>query len=109
MKKAIVLMVVLAALIASTTATAGAWVPGTNYLVQETDVNDLLEKTYDHAFCQGIARFGHRGEFPYEEFVVFDCTTTLDDRYCTGARYKSVKASRRGWFKVRLLRSGSCF
>lgn len=81
----------------------GAWIPGSNYMVEEMDASDLLEKTYDSAYCDGIARFGKRGSFPYEEYLVFDCDIFHDDWSCEN-RYKSIKGTKRGWFKLRLLR-----
>ena len=93
----------------SEAATSGRWVLGQNYLIEEYDATDLLERTYDSAYCSGIPRFGHRGEFPYEEYVVFDCSTTLDDTSCFNRRYKAIKGSRQGYFRLRLLRSGSCY
>ena len=100
---------VVVALVAVGAASAGSWRPGTPYLIAESDASDLLERTYDYAYCSGIPRFGHRGEFPYEEFLYFDCTTKLDRNYCSDVRYRSVKASRRGYFQLRLVRKGDCF
>lgn len=77
--------------------------------ISETDASDLLEQTYDSAYCDGIARFGKRGEFPYEEYVRFDCTTEIDGEYCTDGRYRAVKASRKGWFRLERIRKPTCF
>ncbi len=95
--------------VSATTATAGSWLPGTPYLISEMDASDALERKYDSAYCSGIPRFGHRGEFPYEEFIIFDCTLTLDDLYCSDVRYKSVKGSKRGYFRLNKIRNGDCF
>jgi hypothetical protein len=78
--------------------------------VTESRLVETLETKYDHAYCTGVPRFGHDGEFPYEKFVVFDCTTTLDDRTCFGQRYQTVKYG--GWFaptKAHMLKTGRCY
>lgn len=90
-------------------ASAGTWVPGTNYYVSEDDANDFIDDVFDTAYCSGINRFGHRGEFPYEEFVVFDCSLSRDDYYCTGVRFKAVKGAHRGYYKMKVLRNGHCY
>jgi hypothetical protein len=110
MKKVIVVMMMLLAMGAvAGAAHAGSWIPGTPWMVEDSEVSDLLETQYDWAYCRGIPRFGHTGEFPYERHLVFDCSTELDDTYCSDRRYKTVKSKRRGYFALRLLRPGSCF
>lgn len=112
MKRLLIVLAALAALVIPVTAMAheaGRWIPGTPYMIAESDASDLLERTYDYAYCSGIPRFGHQGEFPYEEFLYFDCTTKLDRNFCSDVRYRSVKASRRGYFQLRLVRKGDCF
>jgi len=110
MKRSIILLVAMLALAAglASTAQAGPWIPGTPTYAEEMDASDLLERTYDHAYCQGIPRFGHRGEFPYEEFVVFECSIDRDDLYCYDVRYKAVKGKTRGWFRLVKIRNGDC-
>ena len=90
-------------------AAAATWKPGTPFYIAEEDANRLLERTYDSAFCDGIARFGKRGEFPYEEYLRFDCSTERNGQYCTDARYKSVKAARRNYFRLVLVVKPDCF
>jgi hypothetical protein len=111
-------LAVISVLVASLVLCVGAqartaWTPGTSYMVEETDASDLLEQTYDWAYCSGIPRFGHRGEFPYEEFRVFDCDLTLraggHKLYCSEQRYKSVKSTRPGYFQLRLVSRGDCY
>lgn len=90
-------------------APAGSWIPGSPYMVEETDASDLLEKGFDHAYCEGIPRFGHAGEFPYERFTTFDCSWSLNGKYCSDGRYRSVKDSQRGYFRLRIVRYADCF
>jgi len=101
----------IAALAAS--ASAGSWIPGTNYLVSEEDMTNTLQQKFDYAYCTGVPRFGHRGAFPDEEFVVFDCSIKRTDLKidCFDVRVKSVKGSNPGYFRPRLVSTGgaSCF
>lgn len=97
------------AAVASTTTTVGPWKPGTPTYATEDDVNNLLERVVDHAYCQGIPRFGHRGTFPDDEYVVFDCDWSHNGTFCSGMRYKAVKASPRGYFRVKQIRRGNCY
>ena len=83
---------------------SAAWVPGSNYLISEEDATDYIESKLDHAYCTGIPRFGHRGEFPYEEFLVFDCDIELNGSTCYDWRFKAVKGSRYGMFRLVKLR-----
>jgi hypothetical protein len=111
-KFVLLLALVACGLAAASTAEAGRWVPGTPYMVAEEDMQDLLEKSWDSAYCQGVPRFGKQGEFPYEEYVVFDCSVESRGRTqlsCYDVRYKAIKASRRGWFKARRLYDGDCY
>jgi hypothetical protein len=100
--------VLLLVIIPAAAATSSSWQSGAAYQVQETDVNNLLEKTYDHAYCNGIPRFGHSGSFPDETFRVFDCDMTLNGKYCTG-RIRTVKAPRYGYFRGLWVGRTSCY
>ncbi len=104
---ALVLVVVLAC-IAVTSATAGVWRPGENYYIAEEDANALLERVVDHAYCNGIPRFGHRGDFPYDKYVVFDCAWSHNDTFCSNVHYKAIKGHARGYFKLVKIRNGFC-
>jgi hypothetical protein len=110
MKRIMLLTFAMLALIggAAGTAQAGSWIPGTPTMVGEDEVQDLIEEHFDWAYCSGIPRFGHKGEFPYETFVVFDCDIKLDSSYCSDARIKAVKGTKRGYFKIRWIRDGDC-
>lgn len=105
----------LCAVFATIAGTAGAaparWVPGTGALVTESDMTDLLEMRFDSAYCEGVARFGHSGEFPYEKFIVFDCSIERRDADidCDGTRIKAVKARTVGKFIVKLIDEGTCY
>lgn len=109
-------LIIVAALVAvalvpavASQAEAGRWVPGTSYYVAESDASDLLEQTYDSAYCDGIARFGKHGEFPYEEYRVFDCSVYMRSYSCIDNRYKAVKSTRPGWFRLRKIADGDCY
>jgi len=93
----------------SASAQARAWTPGTSYYISEEDASSFIERRFDWAYCSGIPRFGHQGEFPYEEFHVFDCDTKLNGSYCTDWRVRAVKGSRYGYFRLRNVRLGDCF
>src|SRR4030095_13519433 len=111
MKTSAVLVAVFAAALFTGQATAGSWIPGTPTMVEESDMEGLLEQTYDSAFCQGVPRFGSKGEVPYEEFVVFDCTIERRGRVaytCYDVRYRAIKKSPRGYFGSRRIYSGKC-
>jgi hypothetical protein len=90
-------------------AQTGRWVPGNPYYIEESDASDFLEKKFDWAYCSGIPRFGQKGEFPYQEFLVFDCSMKLNGDYCSDVRIKAVKGSRQGYFRLKVLRDGDCF
>ncbi len=90
-------------------ASDAVWKPGTPVLIDEDDIADLLWETHDYAYCQGVRRFGHRGSYPHESFVVFDCSVTANGETCTGRRYKALRATRRNYFRLQLLRPGSCY
>ncbi len=92
------------------TSYAGSWRAGTPTMVEESEMSDLLEQTYDWAYCTGIPRFGQKGEFPYEMFVVFECSTKRDGMYCSDYRVKAIKAKQRGWFKLKFINGyGECY
>jgi len=106
------LTVLLAALILgaamfASTAAAGPWHPGENYLVTEDDAGRFLEKAFDHAYCNGIPRFGARGSFPDQEFVMFDCSIDFRDQLCE-TRQKAIKGRLPGNFRMQLIRVKSC-
>jgi len=107
----IVIMAVLAGVFAAKGQTqANRWVPGSPYYITEERLGNHLERTYDFAFCDGIKRFGYiRGSFLNDRFRVFDCTTELNDRYCSSVRFAVVKARRYGYWRLKVLRPGSCF
>lgn len=85
------------------------WKSGRPLYITEKDAYDLLEETYDHAFCTGVPRLGHRGSFPDEEFLFFDCTTRSDGVTCVDGRYRSLKTQPYGYFRLALVRRGSCY
>ena len=99
----------IAVIVLAFAGVASAGGPGSPYYVSETQAGNLLERTWDHAYCMGVPRFGHRGEFPYEKFIVFDCSGTMSNgKYCADVRYKSVNG-RPGYWMLRLIRRGDCF
>jgi hypothetical protein len=103
MKRLIVLGLLLGLTLVGSAAaqSEGRWIPGTNYMISEEDAISFLEERFDYGYCRGIKRYGHQGEYPYEEFVVFDCSVEMSDgSFCSGVRMKSVKGSRRGYFKL---------
>lgn len=108
----IVIMAVLAGVFAAKGQTqANRWVPGSPYYVTEEKLGNHLEKVYDFAYCSGIKRFGYiRGSFFFDnKYRVFDCTTELNDRMCSNVRFAVVKARRYGYWRLKVLRAGSCF
>jgi len=120
MRRVVVGLVLLAVLIALgiwagsvQAANQGRWIPGTPYMISEEDATGFLEDVVDHAYCQGIPRFGMQGEFPYEEYVVFDCTISHTGKVhitCSGVRYRSVKGVKRGYFRLKgNIRDKDCF
>ena len=110
MRTPLLLIVVVSVLALAGTATAAVWTPGTNYMISEKNADDWLEQAFDSAYCDGIPRFGHRGRFPYEEFVVFDCAIERDGYgYCPDARVKAVKGTRVGSYKLKMVRLGDCY
>jgi len=69
-------------------------------------VSSFLEKRFDYAYCDGIARYGQRGEFPDEEYTRFDCTIELDDgSTCYDVRELAVKGSRPGYFRLQMAKA----
>jgi hypothetical protein len=109
------LMVALAVCVFASSAGArpssgnGSWIPGTSYMIEETDANSSLERGVDHAYCEGIPRFGHSGEVPYEVFTTFDCSWSYNGAYCSDGRYRAVKASPRGYFRLLKVRNANCY
>jgi hypothetical protein len=91
-------------------ASAGRWIPGTPYMITKDDATSFLEKGFDHAYCAGVPRFGHRGSFPNEEFLVFDCDISRRSSgiNCFDTRFRGVKGSRPGYFRLRLVHLGDC-
>jgi hypothetical protein len=100
----------IVSVIASTAqARTARWVPGSSYFVTEDEANSFLEGAWDHAYCTGVPRFGHRGSFPYEEFRSFDCDVYAYKVSCSNNRYRAVKGSRPGYYRLRRVRTGYCF
>ena len=105
-------LICLAALVAGLSAVGAAgaqtssWKPGTTYYVSEDDATSFLEKRFDYVYCDGIARYGKRGEFPDEEYTRFDCTIELDDgSTCYDVRELAVKGSRPGYFRMMIAKA----
>lgn len=96
------------AAVARGAAHVNKWVPGNPYMVTEDDANSFLERKVDHVYCTGIARFGHRGEFPDEEFIYFDCDISHDGGYCSDWRFRAVKGKAPGFYRMVSVRKGSC-
>lgn len=88
------------ALIVAAPASA-VWKPGAPAWATEANMNQLLERYYDHAYCDGIPRFGKSGQFPYEKYRVFDCDTRRNGVYCVNARWKAVNAKQWGSFTAK--------
>ena len=104
MKKGIVLalVVLVAAIAGQAHAASTTWVPGSTYYISEDDATNFLEKAFDYAYCQGIPRYGHRGEFPDEEFTRFDCTLEQGNgTTCYEVRVIGIKGSRPGAYRVK--------
>ena len=109
MKVLLAVCVAALAMVGVAQASSSAWVRGSSYMITEEEANAFLEQAMDHAYCNGIPRLGHRGQFPYEEFRVFDCSLELNDEYCSDARWRAVKGKARGSYSMRLVREGDCF
>jgi len=90
-------------------SSAGTWKPGTPTLVSEQDAQKSLEQSFDHVFCMGVARFGHSGEWPDETFRVLDCSIEYNEKYCPGVRYAAFKGAKRFYFRLKVMRIGSCY
>lgn len=107
----IVIMAVLAGVFAvKGQARSNRWVPGSPYYQTEQHLQNKLETKFDWAFCSGIKRFGYiRGSFLNDRFRVFDCTTKLNDNYCSDIRFASIKMREVGHWRLKILRPGSCF
>lgn len=85
----------------------GQWKPGAAYYTSAVTVQTVLQRTVDFAACRGVQRFGSLGN-PPTWFVVWDCTTRLDGRRCSGVRVRSVRAQRRGAVRLVTIRNGTC-
>jgi hypothetical protein len=109
MKVLLAVCVAVLAMAGVAQASSSAWVRGSSYMITEEEASDFLEQAMDHAYCTGIPRLGHRGEFPYEEFRVFDCSVELNDEFCSDDRWRAVKGKRRGMYSMKLVRHGDCF
>lgn len=109
MLRILVLAVLAAALLAGAAQGASAWRPGEAYRVTEQDAETSLERTMDHVYCTGVARFGHSGEWPDADYHVLDCSIERNDTYCPGARFEAVKGGQPGYFRLRLMKLGSCY
>jgi hypothetical protein len=81
-------------------------------MVTVEQAEDLLDDTYDWAYCTGVPRFGYRGSFPDREFRVFDCDLMFKDRSLGTAncdyRYRAVKGSRRGYYRLKPMITPRC-
>src|SRR5580765_4618877 len=108
--KSTVLVIVIMAVLAGVFAVTGKaqstrWTPGSPYFITEEKLQNNLERRFDFAYCSGIKRFGViPGSFLNDRFRVFDCTTELNDRYCSSVRYATVKAARYGYWRLKVLR-----
>jgi hypothetical protein len=93
-------------------AQASSWIPGSSYMVTVEEAEDLLDDTYDWAYCTGVPRFGYRGSLPDREFRVFDCDLMFKDRSLGTAncdyRYRAVKGSRRGYYRLKPMITPRC-
>ena len=104
MKKA--LMLVLLALVAISAgqahATSTKWVKGNPYYVSEDDATSFLERGFDYVYCSGIPRYGKQGEFPDEEYLVFNCTIELDSgSTCYDVYERSIKGAHPGTYRMK--------
>ena len=104
------LTLIVAALMFGGTASA-SWKPGTPVLIPEDVAGNILEKAVDHAYCVGVPRFGHSGEFPYERFRVFDCSIDTQGKICSNARFAATKGAQAGIATLHLMNRASvrCF
>jgi hypothetical protein len=108
-KTAVLLLAFAAAAIIAAAADAGAWKPGTPTLVSEQEAQQLMEKKFDHVFCTGVPRFGHSGDWPDATYRVLDCSVEQGDTICPGVRVAAVKAARRFYFRLNIMRQGECY
>jgi hypothetical protein len=109
LKSAALLLALTTAALFAGTAGAGIWKPGTPTLVSEQDAQKSLEQSFDHVFCMGVPRFGHSGEWPDETFRVLDCSIEYNEKYCPGVRYEASKGAKRFYFRLKVVRIGSCY
>ena len=103
-----IIAVVSVGLAAASSAQAARWVPGSHYMVTTRDARDFLEGVWDTASCRAIPRFGRRGN----EFRVFDCSVTAWERDVSIVckyRYRTIKGSRPGYFKLKRVLDDGCF
>lgn len=101
--------VVIALAFAATATAVSHWKPGAPHYQTEAWMNDVLEQRYDHAFCDGIPRFGRRGQFPYEQYLVFDCDTKLNGQYCVNSRWKAINSTKQGFVLARRIVKPRCY
>ena len=93
---------------ASTSPPLVTAIPTGSYRVTEFQADDLLEKTYDSAYCAGNPRFVHSGKFSNERFHVFDCQTRGFGQECIDRRFAAIKSHARGSDRLKLLKRGHC-
>ena len=103
------LLAVCLLLPAAAASAASQWKPGAPHYQTEAWMNDVLEQRYDRAFCDGIPRFGKRGQFPYDQYIVFDCDTKRNGRYCVDARWKAVNSTKQGFVLARRTVKPRCY
>jgi hypothetical protein len=93
----------------SSGGSSGGWLPGSPYFISEDDADSYLEQAFDHAYCTGIPRFGHQGEFPDDEFIMFDCDIEYNGETCDNERLQAVKGSAPGYFRMNEITEGDCY
>jgi len=106
--KRIVASVVVAAGILAANASAGTSKPGAGYFVSETAATSFLEGTFPYARCTGIPRLGHRGAYPDDKFVYFDCDIHGSRYACVHVLEKAIKGSSFGSFRLVVVFDGDC-
>ena len=109
MKSVILALAMLLVLAAS--AQAATWKPGTSYMITEEEAENFLMDVYDFASCRGIQRFGYRkGGYSFDaEYVQFSCSFERDAYSCYGWRFRTIKGSKRDYFKMKIAREGNCY
>jgi len=83
-------------------------IPTGSYRVTEFQADELLEKTYDSAYCAGNPRFVHSGKSSNERFHVFDCQTRGFGQECIDRRFAAIKGHPRRLYRLKLLKRGHC-